>query len=213
MAAMATKVRRRFVIPLAVFIGVAIVVGAIIIGVGETLLALHDAEASSELERVELWVALLGAVAIIAVGALVATRPRGSLGAFDREVMIGDRPFFAPEPPPLDLTLRRGALGTVADIREGFTLYARSGPLAQVIGMLPGEEEYGRRRRGIIYASGLYGASDELWIPVEAVLAVYPETRAVFLAIKGDETEHFGWNRPPASFRRTPHQSHFPTAH
>ena len=75
--------------------------------------------------------------------------------------------------------------------------------------VLPGEEEYGRRRRGLIYANGLYGASSELWIPLEAVFAVYPETGAALLAAKGDETEHFGWNRPPESFRRDdvrPHQ-------
>ncbi|MBA3275756.1 MAG: hypothetical protein H0T72_08175, partial [Chloroflexia bacterium] len=42
------------------------------------------------------------------------------------------------------------------------------------------------------------------WIPFEAVMSVYPETRSAFLAIKGDETEHFGWNVPPESVRRGP---------
>ncbi len=210
---MLAKLRRQLVTPVAVFAGVAIAVAVIIIVVGEALLALHPAEFSSELERPDLWAALAGAVAILVGAAFLASRPRGSLGLLDRDVAIGSRPFLAPDPPPLDLTLQRGPRGTLADIREGFTLYARSGPLAHVLGLLPGEEEYGKRRRGIIYAAGLYGASDELWIPVEAVLAVYPETRAVFLAIKGDETEHFGWSRAPESFRRTPHASHFPTAH
>ena len=210
---MLAKLRRQLVTPTVVSVGVAIAVAVIIVVVGEALIALHPEEFSSELERPDLWVALAGAVAILGAAAFLASRPRGSLGLLDRDVAIGSRPFFAPDPPPLDVTLQRGPRGTLADIREGFTLYARSGPLARVLGLLPGEEEYGKRRRGIIYAAGLYGASDELWIPVEAVLAVYPETRAVFLAIKGDETEHFGWNRAPESFRRTPHASHFPTAH
>ena len=210
---MAARVMRRLVSPAAVFIGVALVVAVIVVGIGETLLALHPAHPASELQRPDLWGAIAGAVAILAASAFLATRPQGSLGLLDREVAIGGRPMFAPEAPPLDESIRRGSAGTIADIQEGFTLYARSGPLARVIGMLPGEEEYGRRRRGIIYASGLYGASDELWIPVEAVLAVYPETRSVFLAIKGDETEHFGWNRPPQSFRRTPQTSHLPSAY
>ncbi len=209
---MATRLKRRLISPAVVFIGVALVVAALVVGIGEGLLALHPAHAASELERPELWVATGGSLAILAVCAFLATRPQGSLGLLDRDVAVGGRSMFAPEPPPLDLSLRRGPAGTVADIQEGFTLYARSGPLARVIGMLPGEEEYGRRRRGIIYASGLYGASDELWIPVEAVLAVYPETRAAFLAIKGDETEHFGWSRAPQSFRRGPHASHLPSS-
>ena len=209
---MVSRLMRQLVSPAAIFIGVAIVVAVIVIVIGESLLRLHPAEFSSELERPDLWAALIASVAILAVCAFLATRPQGSLGLLDREVAIGNRPMFAPDPPPLDLSMRRGPAGSVADITEGFTLYARNGPLARVIGMLPGEEEYGRRRRGIIYASGLYGASDELWIPVEAVLAVYPETRSAFLAVKGDETEHFGWNRAPQSFRRTPHASHFPSA-
>lgn len=209
---MAARVRRHLVTPAAVFIGVAIVVAAIIIGIGETLLRLHHEDGSSELQRPELWVAFGAALVILGGCAFLATRPQGSLGVLDRDLAVGPRPMFAPDPPPIDISMRRGPVGTVTDIREGFTLYARSGPLARVIGMLPGEEEYGRRRRGIIYASGLYGASDELWIPVEAILTVYPETRSVFLAIKGDETEHFGWNRPPESFRRTPQTSHIPTA-
>ena len=209
---MVSRLMRQLVSPAAIFIGVAIVVAVIVVVIGESLLRLHPAEFSSELERPDLWAALIASVAILAVCAFLATRPQGSLGLLDREVAIGNRPMFAPDPPPLDLSMRRGPVGSIADIGEGFTLYARNGPLARVIGMLPGEEEYGRRRRGIIYASGLYGASDELWIPVEAVLAVYPETRSVFLAVKGDETEHFGWSRAPQSFRRTPHASHFPSA-
>jgi hypothetical protein len=69
---------------------------------------------------------------------------------------------------------------------------------------VPGSVENGRTFRGYIYASGLYGASPQLWIPFEAVYAVYPETRSAFLAIKGDETEAYGWNRMPESMSRSP---------
>lgn len=209
---MVTRLMRHLVRPAAIFVAVAAVVAALIVAIGEALLTLHPADFSSELERPDLWGALLAAVAILGLCAFLATRPQGSLGLLDREVAIGSRGMFEPDPPPLDEAMRRGPVGTLADIGEGFTLYARNGPLARVLGLLPGEQEYGKRRRGIIYAAGLYGASDELWIPVEAVLAVYPETRSVFLAVKGDETEHFGWSRAPESFRRTPHASHFPTA-
>lgn len=81
-----------------------------------------------------------------------------------------------------------------------------------MIGLIPGGEEHGIRYQGYVYAQGLYGASDELWIPVEAVTAVYPESGSVFLAIKGDETETFGWNRPPEHFRRTPRPPELPKA-
>ena len=199
---MAARLTRRLVMPAVIFIGVAIVVGIMIVVIGELLLGLHDPHATAELKRPELYVALALALAVLAGSALLATRPRGSLGLLDEEIAVGRRPFFAPEPAGIDPNVRRGPLGTIADIKEGDTLYARSGPLARVIALLPGEEEYGRRRRGLIYASGLFGANDELWIPVEAVFAVYPETGAVFLAAKGDETEHFGWNLPPESFRR-----------
>ena len=210
---MIARLRRELVRPAVVPIGVAIVVAVLIVSIGETLLSLAPADPASDLERPELWVGLGLALAVLGLGAFLATRPAGTTGPLEREVAIGDRPFFAPDPPPLDLTLRRGPVGTIADIREGDTIYARNGPLARVIAVLPGEEEFGRRHRGLIYAEGLYGASDQLFIPVEAVLAVYPETHAVFLAIKGDETEAFGWNRAPESFRRTPPRQHASAAH
>lgn len=209
---MVARLTRRLVMPGAIFVGATIAVALLIVFVGETLLSLYNPEFTSELARPELWLATLAALAVLGVGAVAAREPRGRSGLLDRQVVIGDRPFFAPEPPPLDVTMRRGERGTIADIAEGDTIWAQSGPLARVIALLPGEEEYGRRRRGLIYASGLYGASDELWIPIEAVIAVYPETRSVFLAAKGDETEHFGWNKPPQSFVRGPERHSAPSS-
>jgi len=200
-----------FIRPVAVFVGVALIVAAIVVGIGTTLLGLHPhdivhGDLASEWLRPDLGVAVVASVVVLFGCALLA-RPRREPALLDRRIAIGSKPFDAPPPTPPSLALRQGPVGTVADIAEGYTLYAQNGALARVLGVLAGEEEYGRRRRGIIYASGLHGANEEMWIPVEAVMSVYPATRSAFLAAKGDEMEHFGWNLPPASFRRgqTPH--------
>jgi hypothetical protein len=200
---MSRHFERDIIRPLVVPIGITIVVGAIIIAIGETLLGLFQ-EGRPDTERLELYFAVGLALVILFGCGFLATRPAGALGPLDKELAIGSKPMFAPESPPVDLAARNGPLGTVADIAPGYVLYARSGALAQVVDVLKGVEEYGRVRSGLIYAQGMHGASDELWIPVEAVSAVYPETRSAFLAIKGDETEAFGWDRPPSSFSRRP---------
>jgi len=197
-----------FVRPVAVFIGVLAVVLAIILFIGLSLLRLHPSDIihgdlASEWLRPDLLFAF--ALTLLALfGFAGMAKHRSEPGPLDRELVIGHEEFFQPELTPIDAAALRGPLGTVADIKPGDTLYAANGALAKVVAVLPGEEEYGKRRRGIIYASGLYGANDEMWIPVEAVMNVYPETDTVILAAKGDEIEHFGWNRPPASFRRVP---------
>jgi hypothetical protein len=203
---------RAFLRPAFVFILVAAVVAFLIVGIGQLLLRLHPemvehevsglAATVQEFVRPELLMALGLSLVVLFGGALLA-RPRGEPRPLDEPVAIGERPFFAPVTPPTNEELtRRGPPGTWADIEPGFTLYARNGALAKVVALLPGEDEYGKARRGIVYASGLYGANDEMWIPLEAVYAVYPETGSAFLAAKGDEIEHFGWNLPPESFRR-----------
>lgn len=189
-----------FVIPVAV-IGVLI---AIIIFVGETLLAVvTEGTTKDRLDRPELWLAV-GAMALIIFGfGFLASRPDDALPVLNKPVMVGgDRAFFDPLRPPLDEQLRQGETGAIADIQPGFTLYAQSGALARVLGTLPGGNDYGKQFAGFFYASGLFGASKELWVPFEAVISVYPQTKTAFLAIKGDETEHFGWNLPPENLRR-----------
>ena len=201
--------------PAFVFVFVALVVAALIVGIGQLLLALHpeimehDASGFSatvqEFVRPDLLMALALSLVVLAAGAVMA-KPRSEPRTLDEPVAIGETPFFAPvAPPPTDESVtRRGRQGTWTDIQPGFTLYARNGALAQVIALLPAEDEYGKSRRGILYASGMFGANDEMWIPMEAVYVVYPETESAFLAAKGDEIEHFGWNLPPQSFRRGP---------
>ncbi len=206
---------RAFLRPAFVFILVAIIVALLIVGIGELLLALHPEElvhgiggfmgTVQEFIRPDLLMALGLSLVVLFAGAALSRQP-AKPRRLDEPVAFGEKPFFTPvSPPPTDEeATRRGPLGTWADIQPGFTLYARNGPLAKVVAVLPAEEEYGKTRRGMLYASGLYGANDEMWIPIEAVYVVYPETQSAFLAAKGDEIEHFGWNLPPQSFRRGP---------
>ena len=199
--------KQRLLEALVIPIGAITATVLIIIVIGETLLALFDgSKAQESLTRFELWFALGLALLVILGFAFVASRPREALGPLNKEVVIGQRPFYEPPPPPVDVRARTGPLGTVDDIGEGYTLYAQNGALATVLGTLPGGTDYGKRFAGFLYAKGLHGASDELWIPIEAVIAVYPETRSAFLSIKGDETEHFGWDKPPETIRRGPNR-------
>lgn len=208
-----SKFQRQWIRPAAIPVGVVVVLAILIIGIGQALLDNSDHHLSQESPaRLELWIASILAIAVIGVAALIASRPQSAEGFLSRDVAIGSRPITAADPPPVDAVLRSGMPGTTADIAEGYTLYARNGALARVLGIVPGSEEFGRRFRGYLYAEGLHGASSELWIPYEAVMSVYPETRSAFLAIKGDETEHYGWNRMPSSMRRDPRATTLPGA-
>ena len=190
-----------FVMP--IVIGLITVIGIIL--VGELLLGLFaPGDTKDRLDRPELWAAVGISVVIIGGAGFLATRPSGTTGPLEKDVVIGSQPFFQPALPPVTERARIGQPGTVRDIGPGYTLYAQSGALAEVIGVLPGATDFGKKFAGFFYAEGLSGASPELWIPFEAVMAVYPESKSAFLAIKGDETEHFGWNVPPESVRRGP---------
>lgn len=205
---MADYIKRHFVEPFVLPIAIIAVLAVIIIAIGETVLTLFTpGENVDRIGRPELWFALGLALVFLFGCAFLYTRPKGTLGPMDDEVAIGSRGIFEEPAPRVDVSVRQGPLGTVDDITEGYTLYAANGPLADVLGLLPPGTDAGRQYRGFIYASGLSGASDELWIPVEAVMSVYPETKAALLAIKGDETEYYGWNVPPESMRRTPARS------
>lgn len=199
------KLYRSILLPAIVPVGVMVVTGAVVVIVGETLLNVKNENAGNEFERIDLWLATGLALLVLAVCAFVATRPKGTLGPLDKPVAIGTRPMLAPALPPVDVLARRGPQGAIKDIAPGYTLYARNGALATVVDVLPtAQEEYGHLRRGLIFAQGLFGANDEMWIPGEAVSAVYPETHSAFLAIAGDEVEFLGWHKPPASFVRKP---------
>jgi hypothetical protein len=194
----------RWISPALVGILAAATTGTLIFLIGPLLLRVADHSITEELERRELWIGLVLTVGILAVAAFLATRPAGALGPLDKPVAIGKTPISGElDLAPIPLSAKYGAEGTVADISQGYTLYARNGAFAETIDVLKSVEDIGGVQRTLIYAKGLYGGQDELWIPIEAVSGVYPESRTAFLAIAGDEAETFGWNRPPLSFSRT----------
>jgi hypothetical protein len=192
---------REFVLP-ATFPLVAVALTlALIVAVGEILLSLYDANFDKEYDRLELWVATAAALAILAIAGFLASRPAGSLGKLDQPLMIGSHPLLADPPPPVDELARRGVPGTIDDLGAGYALYARHGQIGVAREMLRDvASEVGHLRKGFIYAQGVHGATDRMWIPIEAVSAVYPETKSAFLAIAGDEIEAYGWDNPPPAF-------------
>jgi len=194
----------RWIRPAIVAIIAAGITGTFIFLIGHLLLRFSDHSITQELERKELWIGLALTVGILAVASLLATRPAGALGPLDKPVALGKTPMAGElDLSPIPLTAKYGVEGTVADLREGYTLYARNGAFAETIDILKSVEDVGGFQRTLIYAKGLYGGQNELWIPIEAVSGVYPESESAFLAIAGDEAETFGWNRPPLSFSRT----------
>jgi hypothetical protein len=194
----------RWIRPAIVAITACAITGFLIVLIGNLLLRYADHSITEELERKELWIGLALTVGILAVASLLASRPAGALGPLDKPVAIGKTPMAGELSfEPIPLSAKYGAEGTVSDVSAGYTLYARNGAFAETIDVLKSVEDVGGVQRTLIYAKGLYGGQDELWIPIEAVSGVYPESRSAFLAIAGDEAETFGWNRPPLSFSRT----------
>ncbi len=194
----------RWLRPATVGIIAALMTGVGIYLIGHLLLRMTDHSVTDELQRKELWVGLALTIGILAIASLLASRPAGALGPLDKPVAIGKTPMTGElDLSPIPLTAKYGAEGTVADLTQGYTLYARNGAFAETIDVLKSVEDIGGIQRTLIYAKGLYGGQSELWIPIEAVSGVYPESKSAFLAIAGDEAETFGWNRPPLSFSRT----------
>src|SRR5688500_17160972 len=112
-----------FIMPLLV---IAVTVG-LIATMGETLLSLFEPGTSKDrIDRPELLGALALALLIIGAGAFLATRPKGTTGPLEKDVVIGKRPFYAEALPPVNVMARTGQPGTVADIGPGYTLYAQS---------------------------------------------------------------------------------------
>lgn len=199
------KFRQRLIDPFVMPVVIIAIIWFSLMALGKIYLAVfQEGKDVDRIDRPELWIGIALLLGVIAVMGFLATRPAGALGPLDKGVVIGSRPFFDHGLPSVDSSARAGEPGTVADIAAGYSLYATSGELGRVVSMLPGGTDYGKRFSGFIYAQGNRGASDQLWIPVEAVAEVYPETQAVFLAVRGDETEAFGWNIPPESLSRGP---------
>ena len=200
---MARYVAVRWIRPILVALVAVGITAALIFSIGHLLLYSTDHSVAKEIARRELWVGLALTVGILAVASFLATRPQGSLGRLDKQTAIGRSPMTGElERGTIPLSAKFGVEGSVADLAPGYTLYARNGAFAETIDVLKSVEDVGGVHRTLIYAKGLLGGQDELWIPIEAVSGVYPESRSAFLAIAGDEAETFGWDRPPASFSR-----------
>lgn len=195
------KFRQQYVDSVVLPVGGLIAIGIIIYSIGSTFISVYQGGEKDRLDRPELWIGIGILLGIIALMGFLSRQPDGT-GFLGKEVAIGDVGMWDDALPPVDASARYGEPGTKSDIAEGYTLYAASGALATVAGIMPGGVDYGRRYSGMIYAHGIKSASKELWIPLEAVLSVYPENKAAFLAIRGDETEALGWTSPPEGMTR-----------
>lgn len=194
----------RWIRPAIVGILAASITAVSIYLIGHLLLHFSDHAITEELKRRELWIGFALTIGILAIAAFLASRPAGSLGRLDKPVAFGKTPMSGElSLAPVPLSAKYGPEGTVSDLAPSYTLYARNGAFAETIDVLKSVEDIGGVQRTLIYAKGLYGGQDELWIPIEAVSGVYPESKSAFLAIAGDEAETFGWNRAPLSFSRT----------
>lgn len=196
------QIKRKFIDPLVILIAMFGLTGLLIVGIGKSVLSIHEPGIKDRFGRPELWVALGASLVIIAVGAVLSRRPHTG-SRMERSLAIGSTPLlgaadgYTAKPVPAEA--RVGAPGTVEDITEGFTLYALSGPIAQVVGKEPGGTDRGKTFAGFLHARGIGGASNHMWVPFEAVSEVYPQARTAFLSIRGDEIEAFGWTAPPQS--------------
>lgn len=204
------KFRQQYMDSFAVPLGALIVIAILIIGIGTTFINLYQGGEKDRIDRPELWVGIGILLGVIAIMGALSTRPDGT-GVLGKEVAIGNTGMWDDALPPVDPTVTYGPRGEKSDITEGYTLYAASGALATVSGVMPGGVDYGRRYTGMLYAHGIKSASKEIWIPLEAVTTVYPEAKAAFLAIRGDETEALGWTAPPEGMTRG-EKKHIPAA-
>lgn len=195
------KFKREYIHSFMISIGGLIAIGLIIIGIGSTFINFYEGGEKDRIDRPELWIGIGILFGVIAIMGFLSRQPDGT-GFLGKDVAIGGAGMWDDVLPPVDHAARTGELGEKSDIGEGYTLYAASGALATVAGVLPGGVDYGRRYTGMIYAHGVKSASKELWIPFEAVLSVYPQSKSAFLAIKGDETESLGWTNPPEGISR-----------
>lgn len=193
--------RQKYLDGMIVPLGLLAVIIILIVAIGTTFINTYQGGEKDRIDRPELWIGIGILLGVIALMAVLARMPKDA-GFLGKDVAIGNTGIWDDALPPVDPRAAMGQPGTMNDLAAGYTLYARSGALANVVGTLPGGVDYGRRFSGMLYAEGVKSAAKEMWIPFEAVTAVYPESRAAFLAIQGDETEALGWTAPPQGMTR-----------
>ena len=193
--------RQKYLDGVMVPLGLLALIIILIVSIGTVFINTYQGGEKDRIDRPELWIGIGILLGVIALMSVLSRLPEDS-GFLGKEVAIGDSGIWEGNLPPVDITATMGPVGTKADLAPGYTLYARSGALAHVNAIMPGGVDYGRKFSGMLYAEGVKSASKEMWIPYEAVVAVYPESKAAFLAISGDETEALGWTNPPEGMTR-----------
>lgn len=187
-----------FLRPLILLVVVFSAAVGFVVGYGEWLLAVTDPLIDKDsFARPELWVAIISGAAIVIVAGLIAYSPPGRFAFLERSQIIGKEPIFAPPPPGPAAVARSGSTGSVAQIVEGYTLFAKDTPLAYVIGTVPSRRGQG----GFLYAAGFDGNARQIWIPLDAVADVYPDTRSAFLTMRGTDPAALGWTTMPESVK------------
>ena len=183
-----------FLRPIIMVAIVVVIVAVVIIGYGEALWRAHEHNASiaeSSFRRPEIWIAAVPS-AVVVIGALIiAYSPAGWFGWLEKGMTIGRTPIFAPTNPNAAQEARHGATGTVDQVAAGYTLFVGDDPLGQVIGQAPGN---------YLYATGFQGGPRQLWIPHDAIDAVYPDSKAAFVRSRGGAIPA-SWATMPASLR------------
>ena len=153
-----------------------------VVGYGEWLLSATDSTiAKDSFARPEIWVAVISGAVIVLVAGLIAYSPAGRFAFLEQGKIVGKEPIFEPPAPGPAAIARIGATGNIGQIDAGYTLFLRDEPLAYVVGTVPGR----RGRGGYLYATGFEGNARQIWVPVEAVADVYPDSRSVFLSARG----------------------------
>ena len=169
-----------------------------VVGYGEWLLSVTDTSIDrNSFARREIWVAIIPSAIIVIVAGLIAYSPPGRFGFLERQQIIGKEPIFAPPPPGLAAVSRSGTLGNVRQVQQGYTLFSGDVPIAYVIGTVPARRGEG----GYLYASGFEGNARQIWVPIDAVHEVYPDTRSAFLRMRGNDPAAYGWTTMPESIR------------
>lgn len=169
-----------------------------VVGYGEWLLSVADTSIDRDsFARREIWVAIIPSAIIVIGAGLIAYSPAGRFGFLERRQIIGKEPIFAPLPPGRAELARSGDTGNVRQITEGYTLFARDVPVGYVVGLIPARRGEG----GFLYATGFEGNARQVWVPVDAVREVYPETRSAFLGMRGNDPAAYGWTTMPESIK------------
>ncbi len=189
---------KQFLRPFLVTVMVVAVAIGYVVGYGEALLAVVDHSIDRDsLARREIWVAVIPAVIIVGLATLIAYSPQGRFGFLEKQTLFGKEPLFAPAAPGPSVIAKQGVSGRASDIAAGWSLYANDVPLGRVVGLVPDRRGDGT----FLFTNGFEGQPRQIWVPIDAVNEVYPETRSAFLRMRGHDAAAYGWTSMPESVK------------